>query len=81
MPGSYPRYPVESLKDNDDKPEGAWRSRDLALSRMESTGAWISFEVEPEVEVNCVRVMPSPATQETRVQLKAGEKCVRHHLG
>ena len=26
-------------------------------------------------------VGPIPATRETRIQLKAGDKCVRHHLG
>ena len=28
-----------------------------------------------------IRLFPTPRTQETRVQLKAGEKSLRHHLG
>jgi hypothetical protein len=65
--GSYPGHAVvydgrsteTVLNDHSyDGPDATtWWSAKLALDRKEGTGAWISFEVDGETEVGCVRVI------------------------
>ena len=47
----------------------------------EDTASSLQEEAAEEQADGAARAKPTPATHETIVHLKAGEMCVRHHLG